>query len=129
AVGPQRLEEKLVSLDETVDLDDMEGWHVLRGTFMEELDDPIPFARRTEDQLDAQSRTEHALRREGKLVETKTANKRFQSFMKESELQQPLMVTFPPPGYVPIEMLAEVRTDQAKRKADREAEIPLTNFC
>lgn len=145
-----------LSQDETVDLDDMEGGHVLRGTFMEELDDPIPFARRTEDQLDAQSRTEHALRREGKLVETKTANKRFQSFMKESELQQPLMVTFPPPGYVPIEMLAEadmmpwticpdpmrmsptlecrvhvfrVRTDQAKRKADREAEIPLTNFC
>ncbi|OLQ10686.1 hypothetical protein AK812_SmicGene5596 [Symbiodinium microadriaticum] len=105
---------------------------------------------------------------EGKLVETKTANKRFQSFMKavspdatpeatavvavvvvvvveeeeeeeeESELQQPLMVTgavklaaacaevtFPPPGYVPIEMLAEVRTDQAKRKADREAAICL----
>ena len=45
--GP--MHEKLTSLDETVDLDDMDGWPVVHGTFLQKgLVNPIPFARRTQ---------------------------------------------------------------------------------
>ena len=50
--GP--MHEKLTSLDEAVDLDDMEGWPVVHGTFLQkDLLNPIPFARRTQALLRA----------------------------------------------------------------------------
>eukprot|EP00913_Durusdinium_trenchii_P009705 g9118.t1 len=108
-VGNFHMHEKLTSLDEAVDFDDMAGWPVLRGTFMEKdlQHDPILFARRAQDAMDAQMRTEHALRLEGKLVESNTAKKRFEHFVEEDELMEPIMVCFPPPGIVPIEMVCE----------------------
>ncbi|CAK9066260.1 Chaperone protein dnaJ 2, partial [Durusdinium trenchii] len=108
-VGNFHMHEKLTSLDEAVDFDDMAGWPVLRGTFMEKdlQHDPILFARRAQDSMDAQMRTEHALRLEGKLVESNTAKKRFEHFVEEDELMEPIMVCFPPPGIVPIEMVCE----------------------
>lgn len=151
------LHEKLTSLDECVDLDAMDGWPVLSGTFMEkDRSDPILYARRTQDNLDAQSRTEHALRREGKLVESNTAKKRFEHFVEEEELAEPIMVCFPPPGIVPVEIVCEaemmpwtispdpyrltptmacnvqvfrVHLDVEAGTADRLNEVSLCNFC
>ncbi|CAJ1432044.1 unnamed protein product [Effrenium voratum] len=160
AKGPDanrnRMEEKLTSLDENVDLDDMEGWQVQRSTVVDDCPEEIAFARRTQDTQDAQTRTEHALRREGKLVETKSAKKRFDHFLQEEELEEPLMVCFPPPGFVPVEMLCEaelmpwtispdpfrlsprldckvqvfrVKIDHSASTAERLSEVPLLNFC
>lgn len=157
-VGNFHMHEKLTSLDEAVDFDDMAGWPVLRGTFMEKdlQHDPILFARRAQDSMDAQMRTEHALRLEGKLVESNTAKKRFEHFVEEDELMEPIMVCFPPPGIVPIEMVCEaemmpwtispdpyrlsptldcrvqifrVRLDTQAHTAQRLSEVPLMNFC
>lgn len=151
------LHEKLTSLDESVDLDGMDGWPVLSGTFMEkDHPDPIPYARRTQDNLDAQMRTEHVLRREGKLVESNAAKTRFEHFVEEEDLAEPIMVCFPPPGIVPVEILCEaemmpwtispdpyrlsptsdcrvdvyrVRLDIEAGTAERLSEVSLCNFC